>query len=58
MKLDPELFSWAVRCLSGEITSQMRMIAIKAEDQNFTFRYYLDCEPTEFIREIERKSLR
>ena len=51
MAIDTDLFVWAVKCLNGEITREMRLVAFKAVGQKYTFRYYLDCEPTDFVRE-------
>lgn len=49
--MTPETFIWAHRCLNGEITSGMRMVAISSSGNRVTFRYYLDHPPTEFVQE-------
>ncbi len=51
MLLDDEIFIWACKCLSGEISTEMRMIVLKMDGKKAKFRYYLDREPSEFTRE-------
>ncbi len=51
MVIDPDVFIWAVKCLNGEITKEMRMVVFQSNDRKFKFRYYLDCEANEFLRE-------
>ncbi|PRZ49025.1 hypothetical protein [Tritonibacter scottomollicae] len=51
MALDDQTFIWAVKSLSGEISTQMRMVVLKMDGRKATFRYYLDQEPSDFTRE-------
>ncbi|KCV82830.1 hypothetical protein ATO10_04452 [Actibacterium atlanticum] len=51
MTIDSDLFVWAVKSLNGEITREMRLVALRAVGRKYTFRYYLDREPTDFVRE-------
>lgn len=51
MTVDTDLFVWAVKCLNGEITREMRMVTLQAVGRKYTFRYYLDRETTDFVRE-------
>ncbi|NSY39692.1 hypothetical protein [Leisingera sp. ANG59] len=51
MAVEKETYIWAVKCLNGEISPEMRMVALQWKGSNVKFRYYLDREPTDFIRE-------
>ncbi|WP_109464180.1 hypothetical protein [Albibacillus kandeliae] len=51
MTADDEMFRWAQRCISGEITPNMRMVVLRIEERRVTFRYYLDIEPNSFLLE-------
>lgn len=51
MAVDDQTYIWAMKCLNGEISTDMRMVAFKMEGKKVTFRYYLDQEPSEFTRE-------
>lgn len=47
-----DIYLWAHACLNGEITTEMRMVALRIDaPKKMTFCYYLDKEPTEFVRE-------
>jgi hypothetical protein len=49
--VDDETYIWAVQCLNGEITTDMRLVVLKKDEKKITFQYYLDQEPSEFTRE-------
>jgi|GEM_PF-1070001 len=51
MPLDDKTFIWAVKCLSGEISRDMRMVVLQLDGLSAKFRYYLDREPNDFTRE-------
>ena len=47
-----DIYLWAHACLNGEITPEMRIVALKIDvPKKITFRYYLDRESTDFLRE-------
>lgn len=51
MPIDDKIFIWAVKCLSGEISREMRMVVLQMDGARAKFRYYLDKEPSDFTRE-------
>ena len=51
MPVDDDIFIWAVKCLNGEISEDMRMVVMQMDGARIKFRYYLDKEPSDFTRE-------
>lgn len=41
----------ALRCISGEITPEVRLVAFQSRNDDVLFRFYMDCEPTDFHKE-------
>jgi len=41
----------ALRSISGEITPEVRLVAFQSRNDDVLFRFYMDCEPTEFHKE-------
>lgn len=51
MAVADDIFIWAVKCTNGEISTDMRLVALEVNGASVTFRYYLDKEPSDFTRE-------
>lgn len=50
-KTSDEAIVLAVRALSGEVTPEMRLVAFRLLDDAVTFRFYVENEASELVRE-------
>ena len=51
-KVPNDMLIWAVKSISGEVTTNMRMIAFSFGSKCAEFRFYMSKEPSEEEKEI------